>query len=203
MKTTLKRIFLVATVAISALTASAGPFQFGPVVGVNINRFTTDASEFFSANNQSGFTGGLMAKFTVPVIGLGLDLSVMYAQRKSEMTVENQVEKVKYDYISVPLHLRYDFSLPVVGKFLAPALYTGPNFAFRCSKDIFENIKANKFDIGWDFGVAITIIDHIQIAGAYTLGINEAINYIPSVQLQESGINGRTSGWTITAAYLF
>lgn len=204
MKTFIKRFVLVAVVAISAVTASAGSFKFGPVVGVNINRFTTSGSELFSADNRSGFTGGLMAKFTVPVIGIGVDLSVMYARRSAEMTVsETQVEKVNYDYIAVPLHLRYDISLPVVGKFISPAIFTGPNFAFRCSKDIVNNFKANKYNVGWDFGVAVTLIDHLQIAGAYTLGINKAINYLPTADIQDAGIKGRTSGWTITAAYLF
>lgn len=204
MKASVKRYVLMAIMAISTLSASAGPFQFGPIVGVNINKFTTNGSEFFSADNRAGFTGGLMAKFTVPVIGIGVDLSVMYARRSSEMTIsETQVEKINYDYIAVPLHLRYDFALPVVGKFVAPALFTGPNFAFRCSKEIIDDFKANKFNVGWDFGVALTFLDHLQIAGSYTLGINKAINYVPSINIQDAGINGRTSGWTITAAYLF
>ena len=204
MKTSIKRVVLMVIVAISTLSASAGAFKFGPVVGVNINRFTTSGSELFSADNRSGFTGGLMAKFTVPVIGVGVDLSVMYARRSAEMTIsDTQVDKVNYDYIAIPPHLRYDTSLPIVGKFISPALFTGPNFAFRCSKDIVNNFKANKYNVGWDFGVAVTLINHIQIAGAYTLGINKAINYIPTVDVQDSGIKGRTSGWTISAAYLF
>lgn len=204
MKTSIKRFVLMAVIAISALSASAGPFKFGPVVGVNINRFSTDSSELFSADNCSGFTGGLMAKFNVPLIGVGVDLSVMYARRSAEIVKsDTEIEKANYDYIALPLHLRYDISLPVVGKFISPAIYTGPNFAFRCSKEILNDFKAAKCNIGWDFGVAITLIDHIQIAGAYTLGINKALNYVPNVDVEGADINGRTSGWTITAAYLF
>lgn len=204
MKTSIKRFVLMAIVAISALSASAGPFKFGPVVGVNINSVSTDSKELFSSDNYSGFTGGLMAKFNVPLIGIGVDLAVMYTRRNAEVIVsDTETQKAKYDYIALPLHLRYDFSLPLVGKFLSPGIFTGPNFAFRCSKEILNDFKATKCNIGWDFGIALTIIDHVQIAGSYTLGITKALNYVPSVNIGESGIQGRTSGWTITAAYLF
>lgn len=205
MKKSIARIIVAAIVGISSLSASASSFKFGPVVGANINRFTTDAGALFSADNRAGFTGGLMAKFTVPLIGIGADISVMYARRSAEMTPDNgdPVQKVNYDYIAVPLHLRYDIGLPLVGKIITPAIFTGPNFAFRCGKSMVNDFKANKYNIGWDFGIALTFIDHLQIAGSYTLGMNKALNYVPSVNVSDPGIKGRTSGWTITAAYLF
>ncbi len=203
MKKTITRFLMVAAMAVSSLCAVAGPFKIGPVVGVNVNRFTTNA-DIFSADNRCGFTGGVMAKFTVPLIGVGADLSVMYARRSAEMQAEvngaTATTKLNYDYIAVPLHVRYDIGLPVVGKFFAPAIFTGPNFAFRCSKDVVNDYKANKYNVGWDFGIALTFIDHIQIAGSYTLGMNKAVKYIG---VGDAGIQGRTDGWTITAAYLF
>lgn len=213
MKKAIARVLLVATLALSAVGASAGSFKIGPVVGVNINKFSADKN-VFSADNRCGFTGGVMAKFTVPLIGIGADLSVVYARRSSQMTVDGAstdlttaaptVENIHYDYIAVPLHVRYDIGLPIVGKFVAPAIFTGPNFAFRVSKEIVDNYKSKKYDVGWDFGIAVTFIDHLQIAGAYTLNMNKALKYIPQVGgVEGAGINGKTSGWTISAAYLF
>ncbi len=203
MKKSITRALVVAIVALTSLTASAGPFQFGVIVGANINRFTTDKSELLSADNRAGFTGGLTAKFTVPIIGIGADVAVMYARRSAEMVEGENSQKLNYDYIAVPLHLRYDLGLPIVGKVLTPAIFTGPNFAFRCSKEIISDYKANKYNVGWDFGIALTFVNHVQIAGSYTLGMNKAINYVPSVNVADPGIKGRTSGWTVTAAYLF
>lgn len=206
MKKTIARVLMVATLALSALTAAAGPFKIGPVVGVNVNRFTTNGSELLSSDNRCGFTGGVMAKFTVPLIGVGADLSVMYARRSAEMsgideaTGAETTSKLNYDYIAVPLHVRYDIGLPVIGKFFSPAIFTGPNFAFRCGKGVYEDYKANKYNVGWDFGIALTFVDHLQISGSYTLGMNKAVKYIG---VGDAGIKGRTDGWTITAAYLF
>lgn len=204
MKKIFTRCIAVAMMALAAFTASAGPLKFGPVVGANINSFTTDGSKLLSSDNRCGINAGLMVKFNVPIIGVGFDLSAMYAKRSAEMEVNGVDQTVKYDYIAVPLHLRYDLSLPAVGKIITPAVFTGPNFAFHCGKNPYEQFKANKYNVGWDFGVALTFIDHVQLAAAYTLGMNKAINYIPGANdIQDAGIKGRTTGWTITAAYLF
>lgn len=194
------RVIALTLVALSSLAASAGSFSFGPIVGVNINKFSTNVSDNFSASNRCGFTGGVMAKFTVPVIGIGVDLSAMYARRSSEVNGE----KINYDYIAVPLHLRYDIGLPVVGKVVSPAIFVGPNFAFRCSDNIVSDFNAKKYNVGMDFGVAVTLLSHLQIAGSYTLNLNKAINFMPGIDdVKGASIKGSTSGWTVTAAYLF
>lgn len=208
MKKSITRVLMVATLALSALGASAGSFKIGPIVGVNINRFTTSGSELLSSDNRCGINAGVMAKFTVPLIGIGADLSVMYSRRNAEMSditsdITGETTTLKYDYIAIPLHLRYDISLPVVGKFVTPGIFTGPNFAFRCSKEIIDDYKANKFNVGWDFGLAFTFVDHLQVAASYTLGINKAVEYVPTVNIPGADINGRTDGWAISVAYLF
>lgn len=198
------RCFAAAILALSALTASAGPLQFGPVVGANINSFTTKGNDLLSSDNRCGITAGVMMKFNVPVIGIGFDLSAMYARRSTEMDNDGVSQKLNYDYIAVPLHLRYDLSLPAIGSIFTPAIFTGPNFAFRCGKDVVNDFKANKYNVGWDFGLALTFVKHLQLAAGYTLGLNKALKYAPAVpDIQDAGIKGRTSGWTVTAAYLF
>ena len=163
MKKSITRALVAAIVALTSLTASAGPFQFGIIAGANINRFTTNKSELLSADNRGGFTGGVTAKFTVPIIGIGADVAVMYARRSAEMVEGENTQKLNYDYIAVPLHLRYDLGLPIVGKVLTPAIFTGPNFAFRCSKEIISDYKANKYNVGWDFGIALTFVNTCRL----------------------------------------
>lgn len=207
MKKTFARVAAAALMVISALTAQAGPFQFGPVVGVNVNSFTV-GNDLFSADNRTGFTGGVMAKFTVPIINIGADISAMYVRRGAEMQVEGTngeifSKNVNYDYLAVPVHLRYDLSLPVVSKIVVPYIFTGPNFAFRLGKSMIQDYKANKYNVSWDFGLGLIFIDHLQINAAYSLGMNKALSYVPNVNVQDPGIKGRTSGWTITAGWLF
>lgn len=205
----MKKLILSAVVVLgAALTAAAGPFQVGPVVGMNINsvNLSGDLASNFSSDNRCGFAAGVMAKFTVPIINIGVDLSALYEYRSNKFSAGDIDETPNYSYIAVPVHVRYDIPMPVVSQVIYPTIFTGPNFAFNVGKDKVDNFKATKCDIGWDFGVGITLIQHLQISAAYTLGITKTVTFVgdyAGYDLQSSGINGKTSGWTVSAAYLF
>ena len=90
--------------ASSAMTASA-QFRFGVKAGVNVNSLHFN-KDVFESDNQTGFTGGLMTEFTVPVIGVGFDLSAMYVRRNAKFMEENNIATDKRDYIEIPLNLK-------------------------------------------------------------------------------------------------
>ncbi len=199
----MKKLILSAVVALgAAFSAAAGPFQIGPVVGVNINSVNLKGvSENFSSDNRCGIAAGVMAKFTVPIINVGVDASVLYERRTTQFSIADESEKFIYNYIAVPVHVRYDVSLPAVSQIIYPSIFTGPNFAFKAGKDADDSFKPKKCNVGWDFGLGITLVQHLQISAAYTLGISNAIT--SHFGVEDSGIKGKTSGWTISAAYLF
>lgn len=199
----MKKLILSAVVALgAALSAAAGPFQIGPVVGVNINSVNLKGvSQNFSSDNRCGFAAGVMAKFTVPIINVGVDASVLYERRTTQLSIANSDEKFNYNYIAVPVHVRYDVSLPAISQIIYPSIFTGPNFAFKAGKDADDAFKPKKCNVGWDFGLGITLIQHLQISAAYTLGISNAIT--GHFGVEDPNIKGKTSGWTISAAYLF
>ena len=58
-------------------------FRIGPRVGVAVNDLHFNKS-VFDGDNRAGFTAGVMTEFTVPVIGLGFDLSAMYVRRSAK-----------------------------------------------------------------------------------------------------------------------
>ena len=66
-KTLLLAIVMVAGMSLPA----AAQFRFGVRAGVAVNDLHLDMKTF-DGDNRAGFTGGLMAEFTVPVIGVGL-----------------------------------------------------------------------------------------------------------------------------------
>ncbi len=211
----MKKLILSVVVALGAtLTASAFPIKIGPVVGVNINSFNisgvvsdpTNVGGMLSnlnSDNRCGIAAGVMAKFTVPVINVGVDASVMYEHRTTKITGDdNYTEKLSYNYLTVPIHVRYDVPMPVISQYFYPTIFTGPNLAFNVGKDLIDNFKAKKCNVGWDFGVGVTLIQHLQISAAYTLGISNAITS-KVLGTQGADIKGKTSGWTVTAAYLF
>lgn len=200
------RLALAAIIALAATApAAAKPFQIGPVVGMNVNSIDLNSvANNFKADNRCGFGGGVMAKFTLPIINLGVDASLMYERRSSQIEKsDNNLENLNYDYFAVPIHARWDIPMPMVSQVIYPTIFTGPNLAFRMGKSTINDFKANKYNIGWDFGVGLTFVQHLQISAAYTLGIsNKALSYI-GLDNQTADIKGKTNGWTVTAAWLF
>jgi len=71
----------VAFAAIACLPAAA-QFRIGPRIGTEVNSMRLNSS-LFDNDNRAGFTGGVQVEFTVPVINLGFDASVMYVHRVS------------------------------------------------------------------------------------------------------------------------
>lgn len=76
---------LVAVGLMSATTASA-QVQFGVKAGVNVTNMSLD-KEVLDASNRVGFFVGPTVKFTLPVVGLGIDASALYDQREAKVSV--------------------------------------------------------------------------------------------------------------------
>ncbi len=194
-------VLALTIISATSMTANA-QFRFGPKIGLNVSSLHFDKSAFDS-ENQTGFTGGLMMEFTVPVIGVGFDLSAMYVRRNAQFMQNNEVAKDKRDYIEIPLNLKYKIGLPVVGKIITPYLTTGPSVAFLTSKTGFDGFVKNKtFDAAWNFGFGVQLLNHLQVGASYGLGMTKAFKTV-GVGNGSADIDAKNNYWTVTAAYLF
>lgn len=199
---------LIAVVAIMFGTVSAqagGPFKFGPKVGLTVNKLHFN-DEVLNSKNQTGWTAGAMMEATVPVIGIGADLSVMYVRRNSEYMLQNHISKDNRDYIEIPLNLKYKFNLPVVSHFLVPYLALGPSVSFLTSRKNIEDAYRNKsVDWAFNFGIGVQLMSHLDLNARYGLGLTKAVHALPNNPLgnQGAGIEGKNRYWTISLAYLF
>lgn len=203
----LTRILALLTLAVAAVVPAQAQFRIGPRVGVAVNKFAFN-KDVFDSDNRAGFTGGLMAEFTVPLIGVGVDASVMYARRSLSYDVDNEYSdndniSKHLDYIDIPVNLKYKLGIPVLSKVLKPYFTTGPDFAFLVSGKKVNNIlKGKSCDISWNFGFGLEFLNHLQIGANYGFGINKAVKTV-GITDNVQPIEGKTHCWTITAAYLF
>lgn len=179
-------------IVMSAGVANAG-LKFGVKAGVNVNHLTTNLGKL-TDNNGAGWTAGLMAEYQVPIIGICVDLSVMYARLNPEINSNNR------NFLQVPLNLKYKFGLPVVGKFLSPYIFTGPSFDFKLGKGMIDNIKTKTFQPVWNIGLGIELLNHVQIGASYGFGMTKIMEIATNVM---DPINYHNNYWTISAAYLF
>lgn len=190
-------VALVVAFGLSSVPANA-QFRIGPKVGLNVSKLST-GSELVHSDNRAGFTAGVMTEFTVPVIGIGFDLSAMYVRRNDsfKFSDKNGVEKYHRDYIDIPLNLKWKLNIPIINHVFRPFLTTGPSFAFLTSKKSFDDFRNKKCDVAWNFGFGAELVKHLQFAASYGLGLNKVTGN------QAYKIEGKNRYWTVTAAYLF
>ncbi len=198
MRTIKKLLVTIALISAVALPSSA-QFRFGIKAGLAVNNMKF-SQEMFNAENRTGFTGGIMTEFTVPIVNLGFDASVLYARRSVEFATDKVGTTItdNRNYIDIPVNLKWKIGLPIVGKVLTPFITTGPDFSFLISgKSINEVWENRKFDCAWTVGAGLQFFNHLQIAANYGFGLTKTVSG------NESLYSGKDRAWTVTAAFLF
>lgn len=200
---------VVAVMLMLALQAQA-QIKFGVKGGLNVttmkfNRHVLDKS------NSEGFYFGPTMKFTLPVVGLGVDASALYNQCSSKMTAEqgneqmitNREETLTRQAISIPVNLRYDVGL---GDDASIYFFAGPQASFNVGgkiKDIDWKWADTDFSVNVGFGVML--LNHLQVNTNYNVGIGktgELGEHSVFTHLRK-GFHGRANTWQLGLAYYF
>ena len=109
-------------------TAVQAQIQFGLKGGANVTSMSFN-KDVLDASNRAGFFIGPTVKFTLPVVGLGIDASALYDQREAKMKVgDAESNTIKSQSINVPINLRYGIGL---GSAASIFFFAGPQFGFN------------------------------------------------------------------------
>lgn len=195
----IRRFLAVFVLTLAVAVPASAQFRFGIKAGAAISKLSFD-KEVFNSDNRGGFTGGVMTEFTVPVLGIGMDASVMYAQRSIDVVSTDPAMSGKdtRSYIDIPVNFKWKIGLPIVGKIVSPFLTTGPDFSFLCSKQNFKDAwSSRKFDVAWNVGAGIEFVRHLQVAASYGFGLTNSASGDNAI------FKGKNRFWTVTVAYLF
>lgn len=203
-----KHLIIVALAAVLVCGSADAKLRFGVKVGTNVNKIHFDketVKQNFDADNQCGFTAGVTTEYIAPALGIGFDLSLMYAYMKNEIKSKDAEGVIGKNFIEIPLNLKYSLSLPALNNLLKPMVYTGPVMSLKLDKSTFEDIKSRTVQLGWNVGVGLELFKHLQISGGYTFGINNVVKYIPTIkdQVELVDLKAKNNYWTVTAAYMF
>lgn len=100
-----KLITVFACVGGMLLTATTAQAQidFGVKGGLNVTNMSL-SNDVLDASNRAGFFFGPTVKFTLPIVGLGVDASALYDQRSAK--VENAGKEDKTIPCQPPLWIR-------------------------------------------------------------------------------------------------
>lgn len=199
----MKKLILFFSIALCLLTISTpaqAQLKFGIKAGTSFSRLSFD-SDLYKSNNHLGFTGGVMAEFMIPVLGIGVDGSVLYTRKDvREGSGFIQSYDKKLDYLDIPVNFKWKFGVPLFKFFLT----AGPNFGFMLSdmKDVKNMVETGdrKFDLGINLGGGIEFFNHVQIAVAHNWGLSQRFEIIES---EHNRAKAKMRSWSLTAAYLF
>lgn len=214
----MKRILTFIAVALALLTTvpAQAQLKFGLKGGVNVTNMSF-SSDVFDASNRAGFFVGPTVKFTLPIVGLGIDASALYDQREGKVKLAyKDVESentVKQQQVVVPINLRYGVGL---GSMVSVFFFAGPQFGFNVgdkTQPIYDQVadwrlKSSNFSV--NVGAGFMLMSHLQLSANY----NIACGHTGDVELKSTAVDAlgqiagfkkgsRANAWQIGLAYYF
>lgn len=213
----MKKLFTAAIVALSMMFGAnnaQAQVQFGIKGGLNVTSMSLDKNKLLDTENQAGFFIGPTVKFTLPIVGLGIDASALYDQREAKVkytgtgTSYTTDKTLRCQAINVPINLRYGWGLSSLANVF---LFAGPQFGFNVGKknqDLTENtswrVKNSNFSV--NVGAGFTVLSHLQISANYNIvcgKTSDASLQKVGEQIVNKEARSRANAWQIALAYYF
>ena len=202
---------------VGTVAAQAQSFSYGITAGYNLTKltFSGSAKENFSSDNKPGWFIGPKVEFNT-VIGLGMDASLQYSQRKlnicenmyeaSDDILDNDSHSETYRTIEIPINVRYNVGL---GKMASVFVYTGPQFGFPLQSMKWEdfgtgsNFSKEKMNTTWNIGAGVRLLKHLEANVGYNFALSKAGSAILNNFGVETGLKYRTNTFQVQVAYMF
>lgn len=202
----MKKFTFLAALAISMIMALPANAQvkFGLKGGLNLTSMSLSGEELTDPSNRTGFFVGPTVKFTLPIVGLGVDASVLYDQRSAEVKNKKEVKKeIKQQSVNVPINLRYGFGLSSMA---SAFIFAGPQFGFNVGDKDYKwddqsNYTLKKSNLSINVGLGVILIDHLQLSANYNIACGKTADV--SVIDVAKKLKSHNNAWQIGLAYYF
>ncbi|WP_294627938.1 porin family protein [uncultured Bacteroides sp.] len=199
----MKKIFsaLMIAVCIAMAMPAQAQLHFGVKGGLNLSKASfSNVGDNFRKDNFTGFFIGPMAEFTIPVIGLGVDASLLFAQRGVTVTPEEKEKEytIKQNGVDIPVNLKYTFGL---GSLLGVYLAAGPDFYFDFEKK--SGIDKKKAEVGINLGAGVKLLNHLQVGANYNIPLGDTADFESFAGIENMAGSYKTKTWQVSVAYIF
>ena len=203
----MKRILILSVLLSAAMTAvQAQGLKFGFKGGLDVTEMRFNKS-VFDTSNKTGWFFGPTAQVSLPVSGLGVDISAFYDQKKSEVNDETITQK----NILIPLNLRWKLGL---GSQAGIYLAAGPQFGFNVGDDEFEwtdrasrrntfQLKKSSFSV--NLGAGVYLSKHLEIGFCYNIAMGSTADatFSEAIDSTIKTDDAKPKSWQISAANFF
>lgn len=197
----MKKIISLCMIAICLLMAVPAQAQlhFGVKGGLNLSKISFSSSDL-KGDNKTGWFIGPMAEFTVPLIGVGVDVAALYSQTK--LGVEEYTGEAKLKTIEIPVNLKWSFGL---GSLAGIYVAAGPQFGFNIgNKKGFWDYELKKNNTSFNVGAGLKLIRHLQIGVNYNFALSSTAKYTePTVGGPVHTVKVKNNTWQASLAYIF
>lgn len=194
MKKLLSTLMVIACLAL-AIPAQA-QIKFGVKAGLNVSKLHL-SENIVSKDNRAGFFVGPTAEFTLPLLGLGIDGSVLYNQ----FGVDSEEGTSTKKSIEIPINLRWTVGFSsLVGAYVA----VGPQFGFNIGDRWFNEVcEFKKNTTSFNVGAGLKLLGHLQVGANYNFALKDN-GKIHSGDIEDlTTIGFKQNTWQVSVAYLF
>lgn len=189
----MKKIFSALLIAVLglfiAVPAQAQLFKFGVKGGVNMTKIDWGGG---NKDNMAGFFIGPMTEVTIPLLGLGVDASLLFSQKGIKADNDN----VKQYGLDIPVNLKYTIGL---GSTLGIFVAAGPDFYFDFKGEK-GGIDRKAAQVGINVGAGLKLIRHLQVGVNYNIPVGDHFTWENS---SNAILKGKDKTWQISLAYIF
>lgn len=171
-----------------------GQIQFGLKGGLNISKISL-TKEVFNPDNRTGFFVGPTAEFTLPLLGVGIDVAALYNQSGIDTEAGSTTRKS----IEIPINLKWSIGFSsVIGAYLA----VGPQFGFNVGDRWFKDIcEFNKKTTSLNVGAGLKLLGHVHLSANYNIGLKDNGIMVNTEDGKSEGF--KNNSWQVSIAYMF
>ena len=197
----MKKLFAVVLMAVAFAMPSKAQFSWGIQAGLNMSNVSVkDAVDNYgkAVKSRTGFFVGPTVKFTLPIVGLGVDASALYDQREGKAGDE----VIKSSSIQIPINVRYGIGLGSIAEVFA---FAGPQFGFKLSGD--KNFGSEEWtlkssNLSANIGIGATVMSKLQAKLNYNIALGKTGEFKDKDIAKEIG-SAKFNAWQISLAYFF
>ena len=196
----MKKIFgaLMIAVCIGMAMPAQAQIHFGVKGGLNLSKASlSNMGDNFKKDNFTGFFIGPMAEFNIPIVGLGVDASLLFAQRGIKVSDEDGDITIKQNGIDIPVNLKYTIGL---GSLAGIYLAAGPDFYFDfAGNKTIEGMRTDKkkAEVGINVGAGLKLLNHLQVGANYNIPLGN------TADIEGTNASYKTKTWQVSVAYIF
>lgn len=202
----MKKFFLAvaALFLLAGVPTASAQLKFGLVAGMNMSKLSFDNGKYFDSDHRAGWYVGPKVWFNIPIVGLGVNASAQYSQRRMNVKSgdgEDAVSDSKnLNTIEIPINVRYTLGLGSIASVYAE---TGPQFGFNVgNKTISEVAKFKSSNVTWNVGIGARVLGHLEAGVGYNIALSKFGELVPDA-LTGTKNDFKSNTWQVQVAYLF